>query len=104
MEVGSGVIFLVHCLASVIFHVVGMILGLLLSGSYAGRYGSVAGLGIVIIIYSLTVEDDPRIDPTIKPGLSILLFIAGYSTFMMSLFLYQRVVESAREMYRNSQI
>lgn len=103
-EVGSGGIFLLHCFGSIVFHVIGTLVGLLLSKSYAGRYGSISGAGVLLIIYSLTVEENKNINPEIRSSLAIFLFIVGYVTFMSSLFMYQRVVERAREIFRNNYI
>ena len=103
-EVGSGGIFLAHCLGSVVFHVVGVLLGLILSRSYAGRYGTLSGAGVLLILYSLTIEENRAINPDIRSSLAIFLFITGYLTFMASLFMYQRVVERAKEIFRNNYI
>lgn len=103
-EVGSGGLFLAHCLGSIVFHFLGVILGLLLSKSYAGRYGTISGAGILLILYSLTIEDDRTINPEIRSSLAIFLFITGYLIFMSSLFMYQRVVERAKEIFRNNYI
>lgn len=103
-EVGSGGIFLAHCIGSILLHFVGVILGLLLSRSYAGRYGTIAGAGILLILYSLTVEENKAISPDLRSSIAICLFIAGYMIFMFSLFMYQRVVERAKEVFRNNYI
>lgn len=103
-EVGSGGIFLIHCMGSILFHFVGIFLGLLLSRSYAGRYGTFAGAGILLILYSLTVEENKSISQDLRSGLAISLFILGYMIFMFSLFMYQRILERAKEIYRNNYI
>ena len=104
IEVGSGGIFLAHLLGSVLFHVVGIILGLLLSRSYAGRYGTMAGAGILLILYSLTIEDNASISRDLRSSLAVSLFIVGYMLFMFSLFMYQRILERAKEVFRNNYI
>lgn len=103
-EVGSGGIFLTHCIGSVLFHFVGIILGLLLSRSYAGRYGTIAGAGILLILYSLTVEENKAISHDLRSSIAISLFITGYMLFMFSLFMYQRILERAKEVFRNNYI
>lgn len=102
LEVGSGGVFMMHCLGSILLHVLGTVLGLILSSSYAGRFGSISGFGILLIIYSLTIENNPTINPKIRSGLSIFLFIIGYVIFMSCLFMYQRIVERAKEECRNN--
>ena len=103
-EVGSGGLFMAHCLGSIVFHVVGIIIGLILSKSYAARYGTISGAGILMILYSLTIEENRAIRHDIRSSLAIFLFISGYLTFMGSLFMYQRVVERAKEVFRNNYI
>lgn len=93
-----------HCLGSIVFHIVGIILGIILSRSYAGRYGTLSGAGILLILYSLTLEDNRAVKPDIRSGVSIFLFITGYILFMTSMFMYQRVVERAKEIYRSNYI
>lgn len=93
-----------HCIGSIVFHVIGIILGLILSKSYAGRYGTLSGTGILLVLYSLTIEDNKAINPNLRSGLAIFLFITGYVTFMASLFMYQRIVERAKENFRNNYI
>lgn len=101
---GSGGIFLAHCMGSIVFHIVGIILGIFLSRSYAGRYGTLSGAGILLILYSLTLEENKAINYDVRSSLSIFLFITGYVLFMVSLFMYQRVVERAKEIFRNNYI
>lgn len=103
-EVGSGGLFMAHCLGSIVFHVIGVIIGLVLSKTYAARYGTISGAGILMILYSLTVEDNRAIRHDVRSSLAIFLFISGYIIFMSSLFMYQRIVERAKESFRNNYI
>ena len=102
MDVGSGSIFLLHCILGIIFHVIGVVAGLLLGHTHAGRYGSMSALGILMLIISLSIEDNHNLTPKVRAVLSPILFIGGYILFMTSLFLFQRVQDRAKEIYRSN--
>ncbi len=102
MEVGNGSLFVLHCLIGVLFHVIGVAAGLILGHTHAGRYGSLSALGILMLIVSLTVEDNQNLKPSTRAVLSPTLFISGYILFMISLFLFQRVQDRAKEIYRSN--
>lgn len=91
-----------HCLLGIIFHVIGVVAGLLLAHTHAGRYGSLSALGILMLIVSMSVEESPRISAQVRPVLSVSLFVGGYALFIASLFLFQRTQDRAKEIYRSS--
>jgi hypothetical protein len=106
-EVGNGAIFFVHLVGGVIFQFVGVIVGMALTKSHAGWYGSLAGLGITLVIASIAVEDNPSFDRDTRSVLGLGLFFVGYVLFMVSVFVYQNVVDRARaariEMFHHSE-
>lgn len=102
MEVGNGGVFLMHCLAGIVFHVIGVIVGLILAHTHAGRYGSLSAMGILMLLVSFTVEENTRIDVKMRPLLSVLFFVGGYVLFMGSLFMFQRIQDRAKDAHRLS--
>jgi hypothetical protein len=102
LEVGNVSLFALHCLLGILFHVIGVAAGLLLGNTHASRYGSLSALGILMLIISLSIEDNPNLQPKLRAVISPILFIGGYVLFMASLFLYQRVQDRAKEIYRSN--
>lgn len=102
MEVGNGGIFMMHCLAGIIFHIIGVVIGLILAHTHAGRYGSLSAMGILMLLVSFTVENNPQIDVKMRPLLSVIFFVGGYVLFMGSLFMFQRIQDRAKDAHRLS--
>lgn len=95
---GSIAVYIFHLVAAIVFHVIGVAIGLLLSNTHAGWYGSIGGLGVLLLFLGISIEDNPSIAPDVRPIVGVTLFMGGYAIFMISILMYQNAVEKARNM------